>query len=191
MNLCTLARLCLVSCAGLLLSACATTTNVDYSPGYNFAAIHSVRIDDPLPPSSNDPRINSPLVDQRIRTTITDYLTAHGYQVVASGEDARIAYQVTTRSGVESNYSGVSFGYGSFSHNSAVGIGYGFPGYDVDSYDDAVLTIDVLDKGNGRLLWRGSTSKRLDNGNTPERMTALVYGLVTEILDNFPPGRKQ
>jgi hypothetical protein len=191
MRICTLIRLCLVSCAGLLLSACATTTNVDYRQGYDFAAIHNIRINDPSLPTSSDPRINSPLVDQRVRTAITDYLTAHGYHIVASGEDARLAYQITTKSGVEGNNSGVSFGFGNFSHNSAVGVGYGFPGYDVDSYDEAVLTIDILDKGDGSLLWRGSSSRRLNDGNTPVKTTEMVNGLVTGVLGNFPPGRKQ
>lgn len=191
MRICTLARLFLVSCAGLLLSACATTANVDYRQGYDFTAIQKVRINDPLPPATSDPRINTPLVDQRIRTAVTDYLTAHGYRVVESGEDARLAYQLTTKSGVEGSNSGVSFGFGNFSHNRAVGVGYGFPGYEVDSYDEAVLTIDILDKGDGSLLWRGSASKRLGDGNTPDRMTEMVNGLVADVLDHFPPGRKQ
>lgn len=187
----TLARPGLIFCAGLLLSACATTTNVDFRQGYDFASIHNIRINDPLPPASSDPRINSPLVDQRIRAEIAGYLTAHGYRVVDSGADARLSYQMTTKAGLESYNSGVSFGYGSFGRHSAVGIGYGFPGYDVDSYDDAVLTIDFLENGDDSMLWRGSATKRLGDGNTPEKTTELVNRLVTEILDNFPPGRKQ
>ena len=191
MNIRTLARLCLTGSAVLLLSACATTANVDYRQGYDFSSLHKIRIEAPLPQASSDPRINSPLVTQRIHTAISGYLTAHGYQLVDSGADARLVYQVATKAGLESYNSGVSFGFGTFGRHSAVGLGYGFPGYDVDTYDDAVLTIDILGNGDDSLLWRGSSKRRLGDGNTPEKLTELVNGLVADVLDNFPPGRKQ
>jgi hypothetical protein len=177
-------------CAILLLSACATTANVDYRQGYDFSSIHKVRLSAPETATSNDPRINSPLVEERVRSSLAGYLVAHGYQVVDSGEDARLAWQLTTRSGVEGSNSGVSFGFGTFGRHSAVGMGYGFPGYDVDSYDEAVLTVDILESGNDGLLWRGSGNRRLNDGNTPEKMTELVNALVKDVLDNFPPGKK-
>jgi hypothetical protein len=178
-----------VVCIVLLLAACATMTNVDYRQGYDFSGIHRVRIGASPAPASTDTRINSPLVDQRIRAAIAAWLTAQGYQLVDSDADTTLVYQLTTRSGLESRSSGVSFGFGTLGPHSAVGLGYGFPLYDVDSYDEAVLTIDMLDGKNG-LLWRGSASSRLGDGNTPEKLTAMVNDLVSDILDNFPPGRK-
>ena len=74
---------------------------------------------------------------------------------------------------------------------TALGLGYGFPLYDVDTYDDAVLTIDILDPRDDSLLWRGSGSRRLGNGNTPEKLDELVNGLVSDVLDHFPPGSKR
>jgi hypothetical protein len=173
--------------AGLLL-ACATTTNVDYREGYDFKAIRSLRLVPPAQPGSADTRINSPLVEERIRKAISEQLRAQGFALVEDGADADLTWQVTTRSGLESDRSGFSLGFGTFSRHSAVGIGYGFPGYDVDSYDEAVLTIDVLDSADGTLLWRGSDSRRLNDGATPESLTEAVQDLVGAVLAKFPPG---
>jgi len=85
----------------------------------------------------------------------------------------------------------VSFGYGTFSRRSAFGVGYGFPLYDVDSYDEAVLTVDILDPADGGLLWRASASRRLNDGITPEKLNGLVNELVSEVLGQFPPGSRQ
>ena len=83
---------------------------------------------------------------------------------------------------------GISFGYGTFGRRSAVGIGYGFPLYDVDSYDEAVLTIDILGSTDDALLWRGSAHRRLSDGMTPDKLTELMNALVSEVLGQFPPG---
>jgi hypothetical protein len=129
-------------------------------------------------------------VDRRIRTAIAAWLKAHGYQVVSQGGDARLAYRIGTRSGLENYDSGVSFGYGAFGRHTALGFGYGFPLYDVDTYDDAILTIDIHDARDDSLLWRGSSSRRLGDGNTPEKLDELVNGLVSDVLDHYPPGKK-
>jgi hypothetical protein len=181
----------IIVCAILVLSACATTTNVDYRQDYDFSHIHRIGIGASPAVTSSDTRINSPLVDQRIHAAVAAYLAARGYLVVDSNADATLVYQLTTRSGLESRNSGVSFGFGTFGPHSAVGLGYGFPLYDIDSYDEAVLTIDLHDSRDNSLLWRGSASSRLGDGNTPEKLTEMVNKLVADILDHFPPGNKR
>jgi len=174
--------------SGMLL-ACATTANVDYREDYDFSGIHYIRMMPPSRPGSNDTRINSPLVEERIHKSITDHLTASGFEFADSNADASLNWQLTTRSGLESYDSGFSFGLGTFRRHTAVGVGYGFPGYDVDSYDEGVLTIDILSTTDDTLLWRGSSSRRLVNGATPQTITTMVRELVNDVLANFPPRR--
>ncbi len=181
------ATLVLVS---ILLAACATPAHVDYREGHDFSAIRSVRMVGPEQLASTDPRVNSPLVDERIRKAISSQLATQGIAVVDDNADATLAYQVGTRSGLESYDSGISVGFGRFGRHSAYGIGYGFPGYDVESYDEIVLTIDFLAVADNALLWRGSGSRRLDSGSTPEKMDELINKLVSGVLANFPPGNK-
>lgn len=169
------------------LSACATTTNVDYRAGYDFSAIRTLRLVSPAEPGSGDTRINSPLVEERIRNAIRDQLVAKGFTVIDAAADANLTWQLGTRAGLESDRSGFSVGFGTFSRHSAVGIGYGFPGYDVDSYDESVLTIDILQPVDNSLLWRGSDSRRLVDGATPETITETINDLVGRVLKKFPP----
>ena len=180
--------LLIAAVALLLLPACATTTNVDYRQGYNFSAIRTLVVDAPEQTGSNDPRISGPLVKARVNTSIARVLASRGYRMVDRQGDARITWQLATKAGLESYNSGISIGYGTFSGSSAVGIGYGFPFYDVESYDEAVLTIDILSGTDGGLLWRGSASRVLGDGLTPEKLTDLVNDLVNEVLVQFPPG---
>ena len=176
--------------AQVMLTACATTVNVDYREGYDFSTTRSVQVAQQAQMVSSDTRVNSPLVDARIRKAIVDHLAAQGVAVVDGKADARLVYQVGTRSSMESYGSGISVGYGTFSGHSAFGLGYGFPGYDVETYDEIVLTIDFLDVQEDTLLWRGSDSERLGDGSTPDTMTGMINELVGDILSNFPPGRK-
>ncbi len=173
-----------------VLTACATTANLDYREGYDFTSIHSVRIEPPGQLASSDTRVNSPLVDARIRNAIAEHLSTKGVAVVEGNADASLVYHVDTRAGVESYGSGFSFGYGTFSRHNAFGVGYGFPGYDVESYDEMILTIDILDVSDNAMLWRGSSSARLSDGSTPETITSMVNKLVSGILANYPPGKK-
>jgi len=172
----------------LLLSACAATTNVDYRPGYDFSAIRTIVVDAPEQPGSSDPRISGPLIDTRVDTSIRQVLAARGYRVVEQDANARLKWQLTTKAGLESDNSGISFGFGTFGRHSAAGVGYGFPFYDVESYDEAVLTIDIQAAADGGLVWRGSAKRRLGDGLTPEKLTELVNDLVNEVLAQFPPG---
>ena len=172
----------------LLLSACAATTNVDYRTGYDFTAIRAIVVDAPEQTGSRDPRISGPLIDTRVNTAIKQALAGRGYRVVEQDANARLTWQLATKAGLESDNSGVSFGFGSYGRHSAMGVGYGFPFYDVESYDEAVLTIDILAAADGGLLWRGSAKRRLGDGLTPEKLTELVNDLVNEVLAQFPPG---
>ena len=173
-----------------LVTACASTVNVDYNKNYNFNSIRTIQIVSSTQPTSSDTRINSSLVSARIKNAIVAQLNMRGYQVVETSADIALRYQLSTRSGVDSYGSGISFGLGHFGRHTGVGIGYELPGYDVDSYDESVLTIDILEGSSNKLLWRGSDSRRLTDGQTPESLDRTVNKLVSETLANFPPGRK-
>jgi hypothetical protein len=172
----------------LLLSACAATTNVDYRPDYDFSAIRTLALEAPGQTGSHDPRISGPLIDARVNASITQVLSARGYHLVEQDANARLTWQLVTKAGLESDYSGIPVGYGHYGSYYGTGVAYGFPFYDIESYDEAVLTIDILSGADGDLLWRGSASRRLGDGLTPEKLTRLVNDLVTEVLVLFPPG---
>jgi len=128
---------------------------------------------------------------ERIHKAIANVLQTRGYREVTEGADIDVTYHISKKQGVESRGSGVSFGFGRYSGGSAVGVGYGFPGYDVSSYEEGILTIDMLKTADQKLIWRGSTGRRLYDGTTPESSTEQVNEVVGKILDEFPPGREK
>lgn len=171
-----------------LLAGCASTANVDYDQRYDFSRLQTISIEKPAAAATSDSRINSPLVIQRLDDAIRRNLAARGYRVKNENADATLRYQLGSRSGIESYNSGVSIGYGRFSRRYGFGVGYDFPLYDTASYEDSVLIIDITGT-DGQLLWRGSDSRRLVDGQTPEKLDLLVNELVGSTLANFPPGQ--
>lgn len=168
-----------------LVTGCGTTVNVDYDPSTNFGALKTFELDTAPVKISDDPRIDSSLMQQRVVTAIRDQLKTKGLNA-ASPANVRVSYRIDVKQEIESDTSGVSVGVGTFSRNVGIGFGYGFPATDVESYDQMLLTID-LHSPEGKLLWRGSDTRRLESGSTPEKNNRLINELVEAILEKFPP----
>lgn len=178
--------LCLVG----LLAGCASSVNVDYDRQADFSRLKTFALLEASQIKTGDPRLDSPLVEQRIRKAIVAQLRARGFVPDERQPDFLVRYDIRVKQEIEGDSSGITIGFGSFSSHSAIGLSYGFPGYEVESYDRAVLVIDMLDAASRRLLWRGSYGERLYDGLTPEKMDATINTTVNEILSHFPPGRK-
>jgi len=170
----------------LLLSACATSVDVDYRSGVNFSKIKTFQIQEKPVNATTNTRIGSPFMQQRMVEALKKTFTSKGLYFSKDKTDVIIKYHLVIKQGFETDDSGVFFGLGTSTYNSAIGLGYNFPGPQVASVDNLVLTIDVVDSHNV-LLWRGSLGRRLYDGSTPETNKRLVQGLVTAILKHFPP----
>lgn len=172
-----------------LFTACGTTVNVDYDKQTNFTSLKSFTLMPSPELKTGDERLDSPLVDQRVRKAILATLKARGYQQVESNADFAVAYQLGVRKEIDSSRASMSAGVGTYGRRSAVGMTYGYPGY-VESYERGILTIDVLKGSDKRLVWRGSSGRRLYDGRTPEKTDKEINAVVKEILDKFPPADK-
>lgn len=171
----------------LLLTACATSVNVDYSPGTSFAGLKTFQVQARPEAIPDDPRVNSPFMKQRITKAVGDHLTLKGMSFVKTSPDVLVKYHLGVRQELETDDSGVSIGIGTATRHTAIGFVYGFPATEVETVENLVITIDIVSATNQQLLWRGSLARRLYAGSTPESNTALINGMVREILDLFPP----
>ncbi|MDX1824740.1 MAG: DUF4136 domain-containing protein [Thiohalomonadales bacterium] len=172
----------------VLLAACATSVNVDYDKQTNFQALKTFKLMPSPETKTGDTRLDSPLVDKRIRDAIVATLSLRGYQQVKDNPDFDVAYQLGLRQEIDSSRSSMTVGIGGFYPHSAIGMTYGYPGY-VESYERGILTIDVLHASDKKLIWRGSSGRRLYDGSTPEKSDKEINAVVEEILDKFPPGK--
>jgi len=176
----------------LSLGGCASEPNIDYDPSFDFAVVRHYRISDPVASQTGDPRIDNPLLFQRIHAAISNELDIRGFRAADESADITVRYSLSKRGGVEARNSGVSIGVGTYRRGSGAAIGYNYPAYDVTSYEEGVLTIDMTDSPDNRLVWRGSSARRLsESGITPEAITKAVNEVVAEILEQFPPDRSR
>jgi hypothetical protein len=173
-----------------LLAGCGTTVNVDYDKQANFQALRTFTLMPTPETKTGDERLDSPLVDKRIRDAIVATLAQRGFRQVKANPDFAVAYQLGVRQELDSSRASMTVGVGGFYPHSAIGMTYGYPGY-VESYERGILTIDILQGSDKKLIWRGSSGRRLYDGRTPEKSTKEVNAVVQEIFDKFPPGYKK
>ena len=173
-----------------LITACGTTVNVDYDKQTNFASLKNFTLLPSPEIKTGDERLDSPLVDKRIREAIQTTLITRGFQHVDANADFAVAYQLGVRKEIDSSRASMTVGVGTYGRRSAVGMTYGNPGY-VESYERGILTIDVLQGSDKKLVWRGSSGRRLYDGSTPEKSDKEINAVVKEILDQFPPGNRK
>jgi hypothetical protein len=177
---------------GLLavVAGCATPPDIDYDPKFDFAPVRTFRVSDEPVVKADDPRLDSPLLNQRIHTAIVSVLRERGYSIVEQGADLDVVFSIGSRVKVDSSGPQMSVGFGRYGTSGGVGVGYSTPTR-VESYQEGVLTIDMIKPEADALIWRGSTSRRLsEGGSTPEKTTQSVNEVVAEILKSFPPGKK-
>jgi hypothetical protein len=159
----------------------------DYTPGINLSSLINYAWHDDSQEKTGDIRIDSPLVDARIRSAIDATLTARGYRKTGRDRaDFHVAYRYAIRSQVGANQVQTSFGFGFGSYGRHGGVGIS-TGPDYSSYDEGLLIIDILDSRNGSALWRGKGTRQVFIHTEPERMTEQINETVHKILDQFPP----
>ena len=176
---------------GLLVTGCGTTVNVDYDETTDFSALRSFSLKTVPQKATDDPRLDSALVQQRITSAIERNLLSKGFIKKDKQADFQVVYWFDVKQEIETRGSSVHIGVGTFSRHTAVGFGYGFPASDVQSYDRGVLTIDMIDSKTNKLLWRGSSGRRLYDGSTPEESKKIINEIVAEIIELFPPQKKK
>jgi PBP1b-binding outer membrane lipoprotein LpoB len=169
------------------LSGCSSNVIVDYDKSVNFSAIKSYSLLPKSTKSTEDTRLDSPLVDKRIINAIEQNMLAKGFSKQQSDTDIQIKYRVDVKQEIVSDDSGVSMMFGIGGSRSALGLGYSVPSADVKSHDLGVLTIDFISVKTGQLVWRGTSSRRLYDASTPESSEKLINSIVQEILDTYPP----
>ncbi len=204
--------LALSSFAVLTLAACASLqVRTDYNPQASFAQLRTYNWSNQTVDAGQDPAVNSPLVERRIRHAVDSTLGRMGYQRVNTGTaDFHVTYRIVTeRKTVDRGYGYGSYGYGSyygggylghghFGHGSfgrghfgrsRFGFGYG-PYYGssrLREYVQAQLVLDVVDAQTDELIWRGWATKSLEDNPTPEAVRKYVKAAVEKILERFPP----
>lgn len=181
-------RLALLAVAALLSACAANQVNHDFDASRDFAAYRSWSWKDPaLQYRPDDPRIKSDLTEQRIRQAVADQLDQRGLRPAAGGGKGDLSVQ--TYLIVEDRQQQVTTNYGGGWGGPWNGY-WGAPMYNETRnvvYQVGTLQIDLIDAKDGRLVWRGSAEKIVDNSPTPAERSAAIHEAVNKILGNYPP----
>lgn len=161
--------------------------NIDYDRNTDFNVFDSYAIQAEPVRTTDDTRIKTPFMQQRIVNAINISLAKKGLKNLTADSDLQIKYYLDLKQDFEVDGSSVSFGFGSYGYHSAVGLAFAVPVGETYSVDKLVLTIDMFSTKTKKLLWRGSLAYRLANGATPESNAKMINALVEEILQRFPP----
>jgi len=175
----------------LVLAACQTPQlERDFDPNRDFAAYRSWSWQEPaVQYKPDDPRINSDLTGQRIRSAVAEQLDQRGLRPAAAGTGGELRVQVWMI--IDNRQQQVSTQFGGTWGDPWAGGFWGGPSY-VETrtldYQVATLQIDLLDGKDGKLVWRGSAEQVLRNQRpNPAEREAAIRATVGKILSQYPP----
>ena len=132
--------------------------------------------------SAQAAKANSGLLDKRIRTAITQEMTARGMTEDAANPDLLVVFHLGSKDKIQVT----DWGY----HYSNYYWG-GRNQIDVYQYTEGQLIIDMVDAASKDLVWRGSGTKAVNTTKqTPEQMQESINQAVNQIMASFPPKGK-
>jgi len=177
--ICFLFTLFILGCSGIEVSQ-------DYKPDTNFDNLKTYAWKYKTQEKTGDVRIDTTLMDDRIRKATETNLLGKGLIAVENDPDFQVAYTYTITKKIYSSpvSTGVGFGYGSYGSHRAIGIR---TGAQIDEYDEGLLVIDFLKPGKDIILWRGKSTHWADTHATPENKIGQINKIVEKILSQFPP----
>ncbi len=180
-------RLLLIILLIMSISACSSVkVSQDFDLDKPIPQVNSYQWTSGEQGETGDVRVDSPLLDARIRKAVDRVLAAKGIQKIGAGTSAyKVAYQFSISKKIRSDdvRTGVGFGMGSYGRHGGVAISTGST---VTTYDEGLLVIDFTD-ARGELIWRGNGTRHLPQHTDPEKTEEIYNELVEKILGQFPP----
>jgi len=179
--ICFLFALFIFGCSGIEVSQ-------DYKPDMNFGDLKTYAWKYINQEKTGDARIDTPLMDDRIRKITDSNLLGKGLIKVSPEKtpDFQVVYTYTISRKIYSSpvSTGMGFGYGSYGRHGAIGFR---TGTQIDEYDEGLLIIDFLKPDSDSILWRGKSTHIFETHSTPEKAIDKINKIVEKMLSQFPP----
>lgn len=178
--ICSLLALVIFGCSSLEVSQ-------DYQPDSDFGNLKTYAWKVKSQKPTGDARIDSQLMDQRIRQATERRLMEKGYiQSIGTPPDFHVIYSYSISKRIYSNptSTGMGFGYGRYGSHGTIGIR---TGTEINEQDEGLLIIDFLKPNSDIVLWRGKSTRTVETHSTPEKTIQDIKQTVEKMLDQFPP----
>jgi len=168
----------------LLMSSCSqTTVNTDFDSRANFGSYKTYAwIEKPIAETGDIKTTQQAyaLLDEMIKSAADAQLAAKGMTHAAENPDVLLIYHKGLDQRIDVH-----------------GWGYTYPGYSyvwwqgtrVDTYDYRMgtLILDIVDAKTQVLVWRGTTTKVIDEMARPEEREANLKAIMRQLFTKYPP----
>jgi hypothetical protein len=179
---CFLSAIFICGCSSLEVSQ-------DYQPDHDFSNLKTYAWKAEHQKKTGDMRIDSQLMDSRIRRAIEKNLLEKGFtKITGNTPDFYIVYTYSISSKIYSTpvSTGMGFGYGRYGSFGTVGIR---TGTEINEYDEGLLIIDFLKPDSDIVLWRGNSTRVVATHSTPEKTIEEINQTIGKMLAQFPPDK--
>jgi hypothetical protein len=147
--------------------------DVDYDDQFDFTRYKTYRWITPEEGEADRPPFD-PFVRKQIKNNINTELEKKGYEHLEFGRpDFLVFYHVASRNRVDIHYYGYHYGYW-----------WGPPYATAHRYKEGTLIIDIVDREEKELVWRGYGTTDFQNR---EEAKYKMPDVVRKILGRFPP----
>ncbi|WLQ17126.1 DUF4136 domain-containing protein [Hahella aquimaris] len=162
-------------CALLLLGGCAGyQVRGDYAEEFDFSRIHTYR----WAMENRDAQGVVGLREQRMRQTVEQALQDEGLSPAETADVlVRVLYRIDNRQEYRQE-PGFGFWRPFFSHDRDVV---------AHDYQMGVLTVEMIEPNTNRVVWQGSSSRRMSYDQTPEEKIKNLEEEVRAIFERYPP----
>ena len=166
-----------------LVSSCSSiTVKKDYDPSVDFSKYKTYKWGTASDP--NDVLLKNPLILKRVYEAIDLTLGKKGFKKVDSDPDFLVYPHGATKQ--KTDIQSWGYGYGGWWGAGPYG-SWGGGTIDVNQYTEGTLVVDMVDKSNNQLVWRGVGQGAVGNPSTPEESTKNINKVIEQILKDFPP----
>lgn len=161
----------------LLLSACQLSgKSADFDPARNYAGYQSWQWHAPAFSYAGDAAQND-LLEQRIAHTLTEQLAAKGLTHAQTQADLKVHVRIEHKVYEDSYTTQIGSHFG----------GLGLYETRTQQYPVQILTVDLLDGRDGRLIWRNQHEAFYDAYAHPNQRNQSIAQSLTRILQQYPP----
>lgn len=174
------------------LAGCATPkpAMIDYDRSVNFSQYQTFSFfTEPQTAPDEAPTDYDPLLAQHFKAAIRREMSALGYQEVTDTPQLWVNYltNVTSRQDIRSSPFRFNVGFGHFSRNTAVSLGFPVVGAPVEqvNYQVGTLVIEVIDVAAKRVIWQGGVEGRLSRKAMQQPQQAIDE-TVNLIFQRYP-----
>ncbi len=158
----------------IFITGCSTVqVETDYNRETDFSKYNTYRWIPHIKGTEDNPLMNDPLIESHVKNAVNTEMAKKEFTKIEEGHpDFLVAWYFTSRNRVD-----VTHHYG-----------YWYPHTNVYQYKEGTLVIDVVDRIDKQLIWRGWATGVLEDRSS---LNSQINYSVQKLLKKFPPDARK